>query len=84
VADNVFAIQNGDFIPVQIESPEEWYKSRLRPGESAWNSNGNSFSDDKLSFGFSIWAVEDPHASPSVGGVTGTYKTANPRLVERR
>lgn len=74
VVDNVFAIRDGDFIPVQIESPEEWYKSRLRPGESSWNSNGNSFSDDKLSFAFSIWAGEDPHASPSAGGVTGTYK----------
>jgi HEAT repeat protein len=74
VFDNVFAIGDGDFIPVQIESPEEWYKSRLRPGESTWHSNGNSFSDDKLSFGFSIWAGEDPHALPSAGEVTGTYK----------
>jgi len=74
VVDNVFAIRDGDFIPVQIESPEQWYKSRLRPGESTWQSNGNSFSDDKLSFGFSIWTGEDPHASPSAGGVTGTYK----------
>jgi hypothetical protein len=74
VVDNVFAIRDGDFIPVQIESPEKWYKSRLRPSESTWHSNGNSFSDDKLSFGFSIWAGEDPHASPSAGEVTGTYK----------
>jgi hypothetical protein len=74
VFDNVFAIGDGDFIPVQIESPEKWYKSRLRPGESTWHSNGNSFSDGKLSFGFSIWAGEDPHALPSAGEVTGTYK----------
>jgi hypothetical protein len=72
--DNVFAIRGGDFIPVQIESPEAWYKSRLRPGESTWNSNRNSFSDNNLSFAFSIWAREDPHASPSAGVVTGTYK----------
>lgn len=70
----MFAIGNGAFIPVQIESPEEWYKSKLRPGESTWHSNGNSFCNDKLSFAFSIWAGEDPHASPSAGGVTGTYK----------
>lgn len=79
VVDNVFAInvfanRDGDFIPVQIESPEEWYKYRLRPGELTWNSNGNSFSDDKLSFEFYIWAREDAHASPSAGRVTGTYK----------
>ncbi len=74
VVDNVFAIRDGDFIPVQIESPEEWYKSRLRRGESTWHSNGNSFSDNNLSFAFSIWAGEDPHASPSAGVVTGTYK----------
>ena len=75
VIDNVFAIENGELIPVQIESPEEWYKSRLKPGESTWNSNSNSFSTwDKLSFAFSIWTAEDSHASPSGGGVTGTYK----------
>jgi HEAT repeat protein len=74
VVDNVFAIRAGDLIPVQIESPEEWYKSKLRTGESTWHSNGNSFSDDKLSFAFSVWAPEDPHASPSAGVVTGTYK----------
>ena len=74
VVDDVFAIRDGDFIPVQVESPEEWYKSRLRPGESTWNSNGNSFSDDRLSFEFYIWAREDAHASPSAGRVTGTYK----------
>ena len=74
VVDNVFAIRDGDFISVQIESPEEWYKSRLRPGESTWHSSSNSFSDDKLSFAFYIWTREDPHASPSAGVVSGTYK----------
>ncbi len=74
VVDNVFAIHDGDFIPVAIESPEKWYKPRLRRGESTWHSNANSFSDDKLSFAFSIWAGEDPHASPSAGEVSGTYK----------
>ena len=82
VLDNVFAIRAGDFIPVSIESPEEWYKSKLRPGESTWHSNGNSFSDDKLSFGFSIWAAEDPHASPSAGVVTGTYKIIRETTVQ--
>lgn len=85
VVDNVFAIRNGDFIPVQIESPEEWYKSKLRPGESTWHSNRNSFSDDELSFAFSIWAREDSHASPSAGVVTGTYRviseTKSPPIV---
>jgi hypothetical protein len=70
----VFAIDDGDLAPVQIQSPEAWYKSRLEPGESTWNSNGNSFYDNKLSFGFAIWAGEDPHASLTAGGVTGTYK----------
>ncbi len=74
VVDNVFAIQGDDFIPVQIESPEQWYKPKLKPDESTWNSNGNSFTDHDLSFAFSIWAGEDAHASPTAGEVTGTYK----------
>ena len=80
VIDNVFAVGgDGDFTPVEIESPEDWYTSKLSPGESTWNSNGNSFSDYALSFGFVIWAGEDPHASPSAGGVTGTYKIIRQR-----
>jgi hypothetical protein len=57
-----------------VHLPEAWYKSRLRPGESTWNSNRNFFSNDNLSFAFFIWAGQDPHASPSAGVVTGTYK----------
>jgi hypothetical protein len=72
--DNVFAIYHGGFVPVQIESPEKWYKSRLKPGESTRKFNRNSFCDDRLSFPFAIWAREDPHSSPSGGQVTGTYK----------
>ena len=80
VIDNIFAVGgDGDFTPVEIESPEDWYKSKLNPRESTWNSNGNSFSDYGLSFGFSIWAGEDPHASPSAGGVTGAYKIIRQR-----
>jgi hypothetical protein len=74
IVDNLFAIGDSDLIPVPIESPEEWYKSKLRRGESTWNSNANSFADEKQSFAFFIWTGEDSHASPSGGMVTGIYK----------
>ncbi len=74
VIDNVFTIRGDEVVPVEIESPEKWYEPKLKRGESTWHSNSNTFVDDRLSFAFSIWAGEDPHASPSAGEVTGTYK----------
>lgn len=70
----VFVFADGDLAPVEIESPEEWYKDKLRPGETTWDGAANSFSDGKLEFRFAIRSGNDNHASPGGGIVTGTYK----------
>ncbi|MGH6628486.1 MAG: HEAT repeat domain-containing protein, partial [Burkholderiales bacterium] len=43
----VFLVAGGDLLPVEIESPGEWYgewyKDKLRPGETIWDYPANFF-----------------------------------------
>lgn len=73
-ADQVFAIDRGELLPVDIESPDKFYKSKLGPDEQVWFPAANSFSDDKLEFAFNVWNGDDPICCPTGGQVTGTYK----------
>ena len=72
--DQVFAIDGDELCPVEIESPEKWYKNKLGPRETVWYPASNSFSEDKLGFAFLIWNADDPICCPTAGQVTGTYK----------
>ncbi len=73
-SDQVFALDGGELRPVEIESPDKWYKGKLGPRETVWYPARNSFGDDKLEFAFGIWNADDPIASPTAGQVTGTYR----------
>jgi len=74
VEDSLYAVDGDDLRPVQIESPEEWYKSKLQPGESIMNGFANSFSDyAQPAFAFTIWKKGDAQF-PTGGQVTGTYR----------
>ncbi len=75
--DQVFALDygvEGDEQPVEIESPEKSYKSKLGPREAARHPGRNSFSNSALEFAFSIWNANDPECCPTGGQVVGTYK----------
>jgi hypothetical protein len=74
--DQVFAIDGDELRPVEIESPDKWYKDKLAPREEVWVPATNSFSDDQLEFAFDIWNSDDAICCPSAGQVTGTYKLA--------
>src|SRR5262249_61828787 len=50
---------------VQVESPRDWYRARLRPDESVWNAPVISLADDRLEWRFAIWNAGDPHIGPS-------------------
>src|SRR5262249_26700512 len=58
---------------VQVESPRDWYRARLRPGESGWNDPAISLTDDRLEWSFAIWNAGDPHVGPSGGQGHGTF-----------
>ncbi len=60
--------------PVEIESPENWYKDKLAPSETVRHPGRNFFSDDGLEFEFQIWNSNDQDCCPTTGEVTGTYK----------
>ncbi len=60
--------------PVEIESPEDWYKDKLGPSETVRRLGRNFFSDGGLEFEFQIWNSNDQDCCPTAGEVTGTYK----------
>lgn len=73
--DEVFALEPEPFGEVEIRSADEWYGSKLRPGEMIPNGVENSFSDDGLKFKFDIHGYGDMGwHDASAGEVTGTYK----------
>jgi HEAT repeat protein len=72
--DQVFAVDHDGFHPVDIESAQDWYGPKLKPGEDVRRPAGNSFSEGKLEWGLSIWGGYDPECCPTAGDVVGTYK----------
>ena len=60
--------------PVEIESPQDWYKDKLAPSETVRHPGRNFFSDGGLEFEFQIWNSNDQDCCPTAGQVTGTYK----------
>lgn len=72
VDDYVFVIDSDALLPVQIQTGD--YPVKLKPGESTWNSLGNSFADNDLEFGFHIWEKDQCHACPGGADVNGRYK----------
>lgn len=66
--DFLFAIEEDKLSPVEIESPERWYRSKLRPGEEIEGPAENSFSDTGLEFQFYI------RSGRGTEKVVGTYK----------
>ena len=86
LTDRVFHIDydEGQLQPVEIESPEDWYKDKLAPSETVRHAGRNFLSDGSLEFAFLIWNANDPECCPTAGEVTGTYKIvwAQPSIVE--
>ena len=76
ITDRVLHIDEGEdqFQPVEIESPEDWYKGKLAPSETVRQPGRNFFSDGGLEFEFQIWKSNDQDCCPTGGLVTGTYK----------
>jgi hypothetical protein len=76
ITDRVFHIDAGgdQWQPVEIESPEDWYKGKLTPSETVRHRGRNFFSDGGLEFEFKIWKSNDRDCCPTAGKVTGTYK----------
>ena len=76
VTDKVFHIDDDDdrWQQIEIESPEDSYKNKLRPSETVRHRGRNFFSDDKLEFEFQIWNSNDQDCCPTAGRVIGTYK----------
>jgi hypothetical protein len=60
--------------PVEIESPERWYKDKLGPREAIRRPGGNFLNNGAIGFAFSIWNANDPECCPTAGLVVGTYK----------
>ena len=86
VTDRVLHIDDDEdkWQPVEIESPEDWYKDKLAPSETVRHPGRNFFSDDELEFEFQIWNPNDQDCCPTAGQVTGTYKIvrAQPSIIE--
>jgi HEAT repeat protein len=72
--DQVFAVDDNGFHPVEIESAQDWYQPKLKPDEDVRRPAGNSFSAGKLEWGLMIWGGYDPECCPTAGQVVGTYK----------
>jgi hypothetical protein len=76
--DTILALEQYAGVPptlteVEVESPRDWYRARLRPGESVWNAPALLLADDRLEWSFAIWNADDPHIGPSGGEVHGTF-----------
>lgn len=76
VTDRVFHIDYDEdqLQPLEIESPEDWYKDQLGPSETVRRATRNFLSDGSLEFAFLVWNANDPECCPTAGDVTGTYK----------
>jgi len=73
--DEVFALEPEPFGEVEIQPADEWYGTKLRPGEMIPNGVEISFSDDGLTFEFDIHGYGDiGWHDAGAGEVTGTYK----------
>jgi hypothetical protein len=81
ITDRVLHIDDDEdqWQPVEIESPEDWYKSKLTPSETVRHPGRNFFSDGGLEFEFQIWKSNDHDCCPTAGQVTGTYKIVSPQ-----
>jgi hypothetical protein len=66
--DYLFAIDGEQLRPVEVESPEQWYRDKLRPGEEIIRSEENSFSNHALDFRFYV------EAGRKTEQVVGRYK----------
>jgi hypothetical protein len=83
VKQTIFAVLfDNTLAPVQIQTADEWYKDKLKTGETIMNGSGFTESDNKLEFMFPIWNSGDGHCCPTAGLVRGTYKItkSDPRL----
>lgn len=74
VDDTVLVVDRGELRPVEIQSADDWYAKKLRPGEWTWNSLGSTFADNDLEFEFLIWEESQCHACSGGAEVNGTYK----------
>ena len=71
----IFAVQpDNTLVPVQIRDADDWYKDKLKPGETIMNGRSVSATDQKLEFMFYIWNKDDAFCCPTAGIVKGTYK----------
>ncbi|MGA2264541.1 MAG: HEAT repeat domain-containing protein [Acidobacteriota bacterium] len=75
VKQTIFAVPPFNALaPVQIQQADEWYKDKLKAGETIENGSSFTASDNKLEFMFGIWNSGDAHCCPTAGLVRGTYK----------
>ncbi len=75
VKQTIFAVPPFNTLaPVQIQTADEWYKDKLKPGETIEDGSSFTASDNKLEFMFGIWNRGDAHCCPMAGLVRGTYK----------
>ncbi|HVA40510.1 MAG TPA: HEAT repeat domain-containing protein [Candidatus Binataceae bacterium] len=66
--DYVFALDGDELRPVEIESPEQWYRDKLQPGEEIVSPSENSFYDREARFRFLL------RSGRRTEQVAGSYK----------
>jgi HEAT repeat protein len=66
--DLLFAIDRNELRSVEIESPEQWYRDKLKPGEEIVGPAANSFHDREAGFRFCV------RAGQKTEQVLGTYR----------
>jgi HEAT repeat protein len=83
VKQTIFAVQpDNTLVPVQIQDADDWYKDKLKPGETIMNGWSLSATDPKLEFMFYIWNKDDGHCCPTAGIVNGTFKIAKSTIFD--
>ena len=76
--DHVFAIDPSEdgtpvLTEVEIQSPIDWFRHNLRPDESLMDDYFLTVAADRLEWSFMLYKPGDCHASPTGGGVHGTF-----------
>ncbi|MFI5248154.1 MAG: HEAT repeat domain-containing protein, partial [Nitrospirales bacterium] len=73
--DHVFCVlPRGTLKPVPFQEAPQGFRDLLKPGETINKDATNTYSNNQMTFQFSIWNKNDPNCCPTAGEVTGTYK----------
>jgi hypothetical protein len=66
-------------VKVEVQSPIDWFQRKLAPDESVQDGFYLTPKDGRIEWDFALWKPSDSHASPSGGGVHGTFDVCNER-----